>query len=476
MISRDDFNSAGLSALSDSQTIAGLAKAGDPRVLCQIGAMSSMLAMLSAQCDTAQVEPFAKTRDSTVLADASLKGVLPLGRPCSVVLTLTNAGNTPVPLSAGRVFIDQRGRLYQATSAVTVPASGSVSVGAKQITIRQVTKTVDVASPFYRVQVEQSDDDVFITSIAVSVGGSSFSYAPDWFNVEPGDAAYQVLTDELRRLWVQFGSSGVVGYGVAVGDVVEIDVVECEGRITDLSAGDTFSLQYVYTIPEGQIKATLDSITDAGADAPSMDELRVLSSYPALYDHNAVYLGEFDMLLRRYMSPLVFLSVWNEQIEETARGANADNINALFVSGSVAGMSDAAFQARVRELISRADNSYRVRFFPAVEVEVPVTITGTISVVHDLAAVKSRIVSLILGAYARGMVKVSRGRSNPIRNKDVAELLRSKIDAFQDANADFQISITLPATSLPEYFLYVTEASLTLNISQSGFGGGLWSF
>jgi hypothetical protein len=476
MITRDEFTSAALSSLSENSTLAALAKAGDPRVLRQIGAMATMLAMASAQADTAQAEPFTKTRDSTILADAALKGVLPLGRPCSVTLTLSNAGGTAVPLSSGRVFIDQMGRLYQTSAAVTVPAGGSASVDAKQITIRQVTQTVDVATPFYRVEVKQTTDDVFIASIAVSVGGSAFSYVPDWFNVEAGDTSYQVLTDELRRLWVQFGSSGVVGYGVTVGDQVEIDVIECEGLIDDLSAGDTFSLQYVYTIPEGQIKASLNAITDAGADAPSMDELRVLSTYPALYDHNAVYLGEFDMLLRRYMSPLVFLSVWNEQVEETARGASVNNINALFVSGSVDGMADATFQSRVNELISRADNSYRIKYVAANEYQVPITITGTISVVHDLDSVKSQIRSLILGIYSRGNVKVSRGRSNPIRNKDVGDLMRSKIDAFQDDNSDFQVAITLPATLLPEHFLYVTDASLTLNISQAGFGGGLWSF
>jgi hypothetical protein len=47
-----------------------------------------------------------------------------------------------------------------------------------------------------------------------------------------------------------------------------------------------------------------------------------------------LYLGEFDFLVRRNYTTLKFLSVWNETMEEDARGANVANINTLFVAKS----------------------------------------------------------------------------------------------------------------------------------------------
>ena len=56
-----------------------LYKAGDPRIRQNLEAMAAMLAMLSAQVETSQNEAFQKSRDSTVLADASMRGIVRKG-------------------------------------------------------------------------------------------------------------------------------------------------------------------------------------------------------------------------------------------------------------------------------------------------------------------------------------------------------------------------------------------------------------
>lgn len=436
-----------------------------------------MLAMLAEHVDVAQFEPFLKARDATVLADASLKGVLPLARACRLSLTVENTGPLAFALPAGRRLLDAKGRIYEVEASALVPPGGAVSVLCVQRTRRIQLHTVATPSAFYRVEVDAGATGEPLEALQViKQPATAFTYAPDWFNVQPGDLAYQVETDERRRLFVRFGGGALVGYQVQVGDVFELQVSECRGRIQDLSAGSSFSLEYILTPEDGAIRLTLEGVVDQGADPPTVEDLRLMSRYPSIYDHNAVYLGEFDFLLRRYISPVTFLSVWNEQIEEVARGPDVLNMNTLFVAGLVPGMTTPAFEARVLELIGRADDSYRVRFVAPAPTPVVVEVRATVSVVHDTATVEAQIRSAILGRYGAGALEVSKGLANPVRHQAISQLLRKAVPALQDDQADFSLTVSPPGTLLPEMFLHVTPASLSVIVERAQFNNGLWNY
>lgn len=475
-ISKEQFLQAALDAAAEFPNVQQYVKARDPRILMQLSAQATMLAMLSEQMDVARFEPFNKARDSTVLADAALKGVLPLGRACKLTVSIENSSDEPVSLGAQRRLIDSKGRIYELDAPVTILAGSSSSVTATQIRRRSVSLIVAEASDFYSIPVAMASDEVFLNTLVVYKGTEEFAYKPDWFNVEPGEKAYQVEVDELRRMYVRFGKSTVIGYGVQQGDEFTLDITECNGRIDDLAPESQFTLEYIYDADETGLKMILDSVQDAGAEPHTMPELRVISRYPGIYDHNAVYLGEFPFMLRRYISGIRFLSVWNEQIEEGVRGADEDNINKLFVAGLVTGMDNSVFEDRVRTLIRRADNSYPVVFVAPVPVNVPVTITASIAISWDRATVESQIRALLLSYYGDGSIHVSEGMSNPIRSSQVNKLLRESIDALRDEKAEFTVQITLPTTPLPEHFLRITPASLTVSVSSVEYGTSLWNY
>lgn len=470
-----EIEAAALASLAAFPTVARFVQAGDPRVLAQIRAQAAMLAMLAEQVDNARFEPFVKSRDSTVLADATLKGILPLARSCRVTLSVTNNGTAPFTVTANRRILDPKGRVFMVDSDVVVAAGQTAQVAATQKTAREIAHTVTAPTPFYRLEVSTSQEDTFITGLQVFKGETEFSYVPDWFNVNPGDLFYQVETDERRRLLVCMGATDIVGYGVAAGDEFELRVTECEGKIEDLQTGSSFGFEYVLTVPDGQQEITLDAVSDVGANPPTISDLRVMARYPSIYDHNAVYLGEFDMMLRRYITGIRFLSVWNEQIEEQFRGPDEDNVNTLFVSGIVDGMSNDVFEARVSELITRADDSYSIKFVPAVVTAVPVTVTGQVAVVHDKATVEAQIRGVILANYASGSTLVSSGMSNPLRVQPISKLLKEKIAAFQDAVSDFNVTVTIGGTPLPEHFVQITNDSLTVTLTNANHNGGLWN-
>lgn len=471
---KDEIRQSALNALSQYPTVALAVQAGDPRVLAPIGAQVEMLSLMADHTEVSRFEAFTKSRDSTVLADASLKGILPLARACRVIVSLQNNGTNPFPVVAGRRFLDSKGRVYQADAAVTVPAGLSSLVSLTQKEVRTASHQVVIPTPFYELQVPLSASQ-HLAMLGVWKAGTEFTYSPEFFNITPGQLAYTVETDELRRLWVRMGDSARVGYSVAAGDTFDLRITECEGAITDLSAGESFTLEYVLTPADGMVKVTLSSVEDTGANPQTIDELRVMSRYPAVYDHNAVYLGEFDALLRRYMTPR-FLSVWNEQIEESVRGPSIASINTLFVSGTVTGMTNAAFEARVRDLIRRADDSYRVVFVPMDVEPVPVAIEANISVVHDAESVKTQIREAVLADFGDGSPDVSQGLRNPIKVQAINKILKEKVAALQDDAADFKVMVYLPGTVLPEQFLHISEASLAVNVQRANFGNALWSY
>lgn len=473
-LTRDELMAKAIDVIAGFPTVAQQVRSGDPRVLAPLGAQAAMMAMLSEQMEVARFEPFVRSRDGTILADASLKGILPTARAAQVVLSIENRDSEAVTLGAQRRLLDSRGRLFELSAEVTIQPGATATAPAEQIRRRSITVSIANAADFHAVQVPLTEDS-YLNTLSVFKGAQEFRYAVDWFNVAPDELCYQVETDERRQMFVKFGKASVVGYGVQAGDQLTLDITECTGRISDLQMGGQFTLEYTYNAPETGLVLQLQEVRDEGAAPPSMPELRVMARYPAIYDHNAVYLGEFEFLLRRYLSGIRFLSVWNEQIEEGVRGSSAANINTLFVSGLVSGMSDAVFQERVRTLIKRADDSYRIKFVPAEPLAVPVAITGSIAISWDRARVESQARSLLLSQYGDGSINVSQGMQQPIKRSQINRILREQVAAFRDDKADYGVAVTLPATVKPEHFLHVTAASLSVSLTSVDYGVSLWN-
>lgn len=479
MYLKSDFLQTLQDAAASRPAVAAAFRAGDPRVIAQVNAVASMFAMLSQQLDVAEVEPFVRARLGTVIADCALKGVLPLGKPAKVSVTVTSTHSSPITLAAGRGILDSKGRRFTIDGAATVPANGTATITAQQLTSRQVLHTVTATAPFYEVLLAASPEGSFVAGLDVEdADGNAYAYTPDFCNVTPGDRVFHVETDEYRRLIVRFGADdaagAVVGFQPPNGTVLTITMRECAGSLT-IDSGSEFALEYVASAPENKLKLTLDEVLSEGAMPPSADVLRMLARYPALNDGNAVFLGNFDFLLRRHMPSLEFLSVWNEQAEELVRGANVANINKLFVAFKMPSQSTSTTQNQIRSIISRADDSYRVQFVTRRDIEVPVTVSAQVSVVHDPADVEAQIRTVLIQQYGQGSVAASRGLTNTFRRQLLNNLLEDNVPALQDQLSDFSVSIGSTPDPLPEDYRYFTDDSITVTVTRAQGSTGLWN-
>ncbi len=479
MLLFEDFKAAVESKLASNPDAAMAYNAGDPRLLAQIDAGAVMLSMVSAQIDVAEVEPFVKARDGTVLADAALKGILPLARAASVTITAKNNNIAPVTVTTGRVILDTKGRQYRVMAGVTIPAGGAVNLTAVQGVVRVVTHVVAGACPFYEIQVPASQTGMHLVGLEIYKDTDAYAYAPDFNNVAEDDRVYLVETDEYRRLWVRFGAAvnaleNIIGHQVENGDVFELELTECDGRI-DLSVGEQFAFESIGALAENDVQFTLLSVESTGENPLSIEVMRMLSKYPALYDSNAVHLGNFDFLLRRHIVGFNFLAVWNEQIEESVRPPSVFNINKLFVSFELPSMSVPAAQDAIRKVVARADDSLKVVFVGQRVVEVPVTVSAEVGIIHDTAIIQAQVQTILLDNYGAGSVNASRGLAKVFRVQEIHGLLKASIPALQDQLSDFNVTVGAIPSPLPEDYRYISLSALTVTVSNVQHSVGLWS-
>jgi hypothetical protein len=483
MLTKSDFQRAIADGIDNYPAIAPLYRAGDPRIIQNLDAMATMLAMISVQIEVAQAEPFEKVRDATVLADAAMRGVIRKSRPGRVRIAVSNQSDGPYTLEVARNVLDSQGNIYHVDTPLTLPAGAYGAVDATQIKSETLTHTVSGSEPFYAIEIPEAEDGSYLSGISVSDGAGEFEYRERYVNTLPNERVYHIETDDRQRIYVRFGYGNVVGYQPADGHVITLTIYRSIGIISP-GAGSPFSFEYLQSPQESAIDISLHAVLDKGDNPPDMVTLRDLAKYPSVYDHSAVYLGEFDFLVRRNYTSLKFLSVWNESAEEAIRGPSLDNINTLFVACFLATEqvlveTDPAIalpptiipsgsltetQQKILATIKRADDSYKVKFLTPVKSKIAVTINATVSSSFVPSDVRSQIAEVLLQEFGEDSNASKRGSNRPLY-QTIYALLRAKVPALSAGRADMTVNIAEPTGGYrPELWRYVATDSLSITV------------
>lgn len=453
-ITKDQLLQSAVDEISNYPNLAKRFQIGDPLMSQGLASMAAMLAEVATQVEVTTGESYLKARDVTVLADASVKGVLPFGRPCIAVISVTNGGTKLLKILGGRVLRDQNGRMWRVTTGAQVAAGGTGTIVARQVELRTLTHTVAQNQPFYPVELAEPDIG-YIAEVSVT----GWEYAPEFCNVLDGDLVYHIQTDENQVISLVFGVAGLAGTQPATGTTLNIAIYDTEGEISP-SVGMAFYFEYT----DATEKATmvLSEVSQAGEAPMSVPTMREICSFPGIYGENAVYLSNFYFLLRRKLGAVAFLNVWNELKEESVRGPSVDNINKLFVAVKKNGVSQEALQSQIRLIINTADNSYRIEFVEVIEKAVPVKLTLYVPSTYDSAAIMQAVRALILENYGRESDWAKRGEAKMLK-KDIYDLLRQNVPALTQRVADISVDlIGDDSKDDPEQFRYVTEESLAI--------------
>lgn len=486
MLTKADFQKAIRDSIANYPDVAQLYQAGDPRILQNLEAMATMLSMFSAQLETAMTEPFEKVRDATVLADAAMRGIVRKANPARVRVKAINKGTSAFVVESGRNIIDSSGFIYRIETSASVPANGEATFEATQVKIETLTHTVSGSTAFYAIEIPEAADESYLSGIAVSDSSGEYEYRERYVNTWPDERVFHVEADDRQRVYVRFGQQDIVGVQPLDGLLITLSISRTNGEVSP-AASSPFSFEYLQSPHESNVELLMDALLEKGSNPPNMTTLRDLVKYPSVYNHSAVFLGEFDFVVRRAYSNTQFLSVWNEAVEEIARGPNSDNINTLFVAClSADGLEDilsepdpqnpvapifieeanlTVTQKGIRDVILRADDSYRVKFMTPVRSEIAVTITVKVSAAYVASDVQAQIIEVILAEYGENQPGNKRIASKPLY-KRVYSLLKEKIAALSDANADMQVTIAEPVGNYrPELWRYVSANSLVVTVT-----------
>jgi len=467
--------------------ISALNMAKDPRILASIGAMAQMLELYSVQQDLAETEVFVKARDATILADATLKGILPLANSAQVQVLVTNPSANSVTLAYGRRLLDDKGRVWRVASTLVVAANSTGTVDLNQNELRTISHTIANSDPFYTITLPQNDEGLYLENIRIkdTIGSTDnlYRYAPEFMNVLDGERVYHLETDEARQITIRLGAQNnselVYGFQTPINTALTIELTETSGKL-DISTGASFSLEYSNNADEDALKIVTTGINALGSNPLSLSVLAQLSKYNALYDHGAVYLSDFDFLIRRYHGDSVnFLAVWNEQLQERVRGYDVTNINKLFIAVQAkSSLEQANLEESIHTLVQRADSSYKRDIVAAIPQAYPLTVSASVAAIHDSAQVTQQIKDTLLAIYGIGQIKVSQGLKNNFNRQEIYQTLKKAIPAFQDSISDFNVVVgVLPDPILPEHYFYLhPTTNFTVAVTQlSDAGGGLWN-
>lgn len=470
-------------ALQQYPEIAARYNAGDPTVTAPIQAMQHMLAELSRDVDVSELEPFVKSREATILADASNKGILPLAEPCQHYVTILNNGTTRMTIASGRTFEDGQGRPWRFLQNAEILAGKETRVLAEQSQVRQIERTIVESAPFYQFTLPIEEDMSLVSLNVRDQDDNIYNFVTRWMNTLAGDHAIILKTDSLRDITLEFGDSSLYGRTLAANTVLTINIRESYGYI-DPNILKEASFQEILTPQESRLRLRFDigGLVRMGANPLSVEQMRLLASYPT-HDDNAVFLGNFDFLIRKkFIARTHYINVWNESIHEQYFGANVENINHLFVSFVPKNGGEYSLMGEeIRQHIGKADSLYageRTRLVAVEQRQFKIFIKGTLAPVHDVETVKAQIKSLLLSNYGKEQMASSYHLPNGFNLQEINKLMNRSILAFQDRQSDFKIDIEdLDKNPIkPNQWLYIGDGSITFDIKTSkGMGESLWA-
>lgn len=483
MYTRADYQRLIDESVARYPAVSALVKVGDPRVLQHLDAIAMMLAMYSAQLEVASAEPFEKTRDSTVLADAAMRGLIPKSVPARLRIAISNGGASSFRVEHGRSLMDAEGRLLRVETPIDVAPNATAYFEATQLYAKETVHTVVDSRPFYEVRLELGDDDSTLCGVAVADVNGSYEHRERYVNTVEGERVYHIEVDERQRVYVRFGQDGVVGVQPVDGNEITLTAFYSMGSVEFKPAAPVV-FETMMSPDESALEMRLDEVLQPGQDPLTMQTMRELAKYPSIYNHNAVFLGEFDFLVRRNFPSLQFLSVWNEGVEENIRGISIDNINTLFVAclsseGTEPTLTQAAgaivqpqviaelsgTQQAVRAKIRDADDSYRVRFYTPVRAVIKMAIEASVASSYEESVVREQIRKVLLDALGETAPQSRRGQNMPLYQQ-VYQLLHAQVPALAVGRADLRVFIDDPKENAgrPELWRYVSPESLDVRV------------
>lgn len=484
MLERDNILQAIGSNLNNYPEVAEKWRIKDPTVMAMLTSIVEIAVYINRDNDRNTIEPFIKSQNRTIIADAINKGILPAATPCQYKLIVENKAASTVTLSQNRILEDGTGRQWRTLAAVTLAAGTSKEVLVEQSTIQRSMVTIPVSDPFYTQQVKTTDDAYFSAiGIINRTQNKAYQYTPKFMNAADGELVYTLDSDDLETITITYGASGRAGSTVQAGEIHEISVTQTYGAVDPASLAQA-ALSEIYTTDETKLNLYFKQggLVRSGTNPLTIQQLKLLASFPSMYDQNAVFMGNYTFLvMSRFMSRFKYMAIWNETVHEKYYGADLKNINKLNLAIAPANELERELLTNdIKQLLSKADSllTGNVRVFSVVERPYKIKINARLSAVHDIDSVRMEIRELLLLGYGKGSLAATHYNANGFNVQEISTRLRTEITAFQDRISDFTIvgeDLTEKPIK-PHEWAFISESSMSIELTRNAdTGDAVWT-
>jgi hypothetical protein len=186
--------------------------------------------------------------------------------PTQHILEVINRSANSITLSQGRLIEDNSGGRYWSytTSHSSSWSTGEVTV--EQSEYREVQYTVANSETFHRVELKLQDD-LALAGLTVRDNTNQNYIQKRWMNVAPLEYAFNLTTDSLRRIFVEFGDDDRAGRTAAANQTFTFGILETYGDV-DVSRLKDASLAEVLTTDETKVSVRFKqgAVVRQGAD------------------------------------------------------------------------------------------------------------------------------------------------------------------------------------------------------------------
>ena len=356
----------------------------------------------------------------------------------------------------------------------------------EQSVINRARITIPINEPFYTVSLTTTDDAYFCgIGVTNTTTGEVYQHTPKFMNAGINAPVYTLQSDNLIDIDVMFGASGRAGKTVQAGEVYEIAITQtyAEVEADSLNQG---ALTELLVSEESQLNLYFKrgDMVRAGSNPLTIQQMRLLASFPSMYDKNAVFMGNFTFLImQHFMGRMSYMAVWNETIQERYYGVSLDDINHLnlaVVAKSASAGERAQLLIDIEQLIARADSLLegRVRVRAVVERPYQISITGRVAAVHDMESVRMQIKELLLSDYGKGALATIHHNADGFNLREMAARIAAKVPAFQDRVSDFTVTgedVSVNPVK-PHEWAFLNDASITINLTRTAdSGNAVWT-
>ncbi|HBM2815726.1 TPA: baseplate protein [Enterobacter hormaechei subsp. xiangfangensis] len=470
-----------------------------------------MIAVFGAQiiyfaqqyADRALAEGFISTATKRASILAAAEDIGYVGRlilASTGTVTITNKGTQKVSLPLHTPLMSERQLPYVLMEVVDLqPGQTRTGIKVSQRELVTVSTQVQAQAEFYSILLtKELTQETVSLEVYVTANGNKelWKENPQFRLANANSKNYVRFYRPTEQLGIRFGD-GTIGMMPPANSQIDINVWTSKGDTT-LVVGQRMRMTGMYQSLDNVLSIITDTAITGGAPMESTEETRMRAMYYVAFDDQVVWGADYEKFISDTIADISWINIWGEQQEEAANGIAAlkaghkdgdkigtgtlkvtgtapnqtatlfdfNNMNTIFMSAHIPGLTDKQVEDRLLTALANVPNSMNKKFLvkPINPLPYTVEVEGTAFKNFQLQDIEKSVNLLLEQKFGIDSKHTDYGSSTG----ELYELAQNDIWAeIQKLNMMNKFTVKVigltPATKLNDYiYLDVAKSKVTV--------------